>query len=155
VAALAPAGLEPGALDAALRRLAATTDAHPGTAARFEASGTAVPLPRPAEVMLLRVAQEALANVRKHARARQVLVRLWYARGQVGLGITDDGAVFDPAQAADGYGLPGMRARAGEAGGRLEVRSSPGCGTTVSVVVPVPGPAGPAGRDQPSQAGTV
>jgi signal transduction histidine kinase len=155
VAALAPAGLEPGALDAALRRLAATTDGHPGTAARFEVRGAAVPLPRPAEVMLLRVAQEALANVRKHARARQVLVRLRYAEGQVGLDVTDDGSGFDPGQAAGGYGLPGMRARAEEAGGRLEVRSSPGGGTTVSVVVPVPGPAGPAGRDEPSQAGAA
>ena len=155
VAALAPAGLEPGALDAALRRLAATADGHPGTAARFEVSGAAVPLPRPAEVMLLRVAQEALANVRKHARAGQVIVGLRYGEGQVGLDVTDDGSGFDPGQAAGGYGLPGMRARAAEAGGRLQVRSSPGCGTTVSVVVPVPGPAVPAGPDEPSQAGAA
>lgn len=141
VAALAPAGLEPGALDGALRRLAATMDGHLGTAARFDVAGLAVPLPRPAEVMLLRVAQEALANVRKHARARQVLVRLRYTEGQVGLEITDDGTGFDPVRPAGGYGLPGMRARVGEAGGRLEVRSSPGGGTTVSVVVPVPDPA--------------
>jgi signal transduction histidine kinase len=152
VAALAPAGLEPGALDAALRRLAATADGHPGTAARFEVSGAAVPLPRPAEVMLLRVAQEALANVRKHARAGQVIVGLRYGEGQVGLDVTDDGPGFDPGQAAGGYGLPGMRARAEEAGGRLQVRSSPGCGTTISVVVPVPGPAVPAGPDEPTGA---
>jgi signal transduction histidine kinase len=141
VAALAPAGLEPGALDGALRRLAASMDGPLGTAARFDVAGLAVPLPRPAEVMLLRVAQEALANVRKHARARQVLVRLRYTEGQVGLEITDDGTGFDPERPAGGYGLPGMRARVGEAGGRLEVRSSPGGGTTVSVVVPVPDPA--------------
>ena len=155
VAALAPAGLEPGALDAALRRLAATADGYPGTAARFEVSGAVVPLPRPAEVMLLRVAQEALANARKHARAGQVIVCLRYGEGQVGLDVTDDGSGFDPGQAAGGYGLPGMRARAEEAGGRLQVRSSPGCGTTVSVVVPVPGPAVPAGPDEPSQAGAA
>jgi signal transduction histidine kinase len=141
VAALAPAGLEPGALGGALHRLAATMDGRLGTAARFDVAGLAVPLPRQAEVMLLRVAQEALANVRKHARARQVLVRLRYAEGQVGLEITDDGAGFDPGRPGGGYGLPGMRARADEAGGRLEVRSSPGGGTTVSVVVPVPDPA--------------
>ena len=145
VAALAPAGLEPGALDAALRRLAATADGHPGTAARFEVSGAVAPLPRPAEVMLLRVAQEALANVRKHARAGQVIVGLRYGEGQVGLDVTDDGSGFDPGQAAGGYGLPGMRARAEEAGGRLEVRSSPGSGTTVSVVVPLDAPAAQAG----------
>jgi signal transduction histidine kinase len=153
VAALAPAGLEPGALDAALRRLAATADGHPGAAARFEVRGTAVPLPRPAEVMLLRVAQEALANARKHARAGQVIVCLRYAEGQVSLDVTDDGSGFDPGQAAGGYGLPGMRARAEEAGGRLQVRSSPGCGTTVSVAVPVPVSAGPAARANPARRG--
>jgi signal transduction histidine kinase len=155
VAALAPAGLEPGALDAALRRLAATADGHPGAAARFEVRGTAVPLPRPAEVMLLRVAQEALANARKHARAGQVIVGLRYGEGQVSLDVTDDGSGFDPGQAAGGYGLPGMRARAEEAGGRLQVRSSPGCGTTVSVVVPVPGPAVPADPGEPGHAGAA
>ncbi len=155
VAALAPAGLEPGALDAALHRLAATADGHPGAAARFEVRGTAVPLPRPAEVMLLRVAQEALANARKHARAGQAIVCLRYGEGQVSLDVTDDGSGFDPGQAAGGYGLPGMRARAEEAGGRLQVRSSPGCGTTVSVVVPVPGPAVPAGPGEAGHAGAA
>ena len=52
---------------------------------------------------------------------------------------------FDPGQPGGGYGLPGMRARAEEAGGRLEVRSSPGGGTTVSVVVPVDAPGAQAG----------
>ncbi len=67
------------------------------------------------------------------------------ATGQVGLEITDDGVGFDPGQPGGGYGLPGMRARAAEAGGRLEVRSSPGGGTTVSVVVPVGCPRRPGG----------
>jgi signal transduction histidine kinase len=137
VAALAPAGLEPGALDGALRRLTDTVPGHLGPPASFEVTGPAVPLPRPAEVMLLRVGQEALANVRQHAQARHVQVRLEYGERQVGLQITDDGVGFDPGPPGGGYGLPGMRARAEEAGGRLEVRSSPGCGTTVSVVVPV------------------
>jgi signal transduction histidine kinase len=145
VAALAPAGLEPGALDGALRRLTDAVPGHLGPPASFEVTGPAVPLPRPAEVMLLRVGQEALANVRQHAQARHVQVRLHYGEGQVGLEITDDGVGFDPGQPGGGYGLPGMRARADEAGGRLEVRSSPGCGTTVSVVVPVDGPGGQAG----------
>jgi signal transduction histidine kinase len=145
VAALAPAGLEPGALDGALRRLTDAVPGHLGPPASFEVTGPAVPLPRPAEVMLLRVGQEALANVRQHAGARQVQVRLRYGEGQVSLEVTDDGVGFDPGQPAGGYGLPGMRARAEEAGGRLEVRSSPGGGTTVSVVVPVDVPGAQAG----------
>jgi signal transduction histidine kinase len=137
VAALAPAGLEPGALDGALRRLTAAVPGNLGPPASFEVTGRARPLPRAAEVMLLRVGQEALANVRQHAQARHVQVCLRYGEGQVGLEVTDDGVGFDPGQAAGGYGLPGMQARADEAGGRLEVCSSPGSGTTVSVVVPV------------------
>ena len=127
------------------RRRAAQADRRraraPGPAGQLRGDRPAVPLPRPAEVMLLRVGQEALANVRQHARARQVQVRLRYGEGQVGLEVSDDGVGFDPGQPGGGYGLPGMRARAEEAGGRLEVRSSPGCGTTVSVVVPVDAPA--------------
>jgi signal transduction histidine kinase len=145
VAALAPAGLEPGALDGALRRLTGAVPGQLGPPASFEVTGRAVPLPRPAEVMLLRVGQEALANVRQHAQARHVQVRLRYGEGQVGLEVTDDGVGFDPGQPGGGYGLPGMRARADEAGGRLEVRSSPGAGTTVSVVVPVDAPRAQAG----------
>jgi signal transduction histidine kinase len=145
VAALAPAGLELGALDGALRRLTDIVPGHLGPPASFEVTGPAVPLPRPAEVMLLRVGQEALANVRQHAQARHVQVRLQYGERQVGLEVTDDGVGFDPGPPGGGYGLPGMRARAEEAGGRLEVRSSPGCGTTVSVVVPVDAPGAPAG----------
>ena len=82
-----------------------------------------------------------------------MIVCLRYGEGQVSLDVTDDGSGFDPGQAAGGYGLPGMRARAEEAGGRLQVRSSPGCGTTVSVVVPVPGPAVPAGPGEPATRG--
>jgi signal transduction histidine kinase len=145
VAALAPAGLEPGALDGALRRLTGTVPGQLGPPASFEVTGRAVPLPRAAEVMLLRVGQEALANVRQHAQARHVRVCLRYGEGQVGLEVTDDGVGFDPGQAAGGYGLPGMQARADEAGGRLEVCSSPGSGTTVSVVVPVRGAGAQAG----------
>ena len=145
VAALAPAGLEPGALDGALRRLTDAVPGHLGPPASFEVTGPAVPLPRAAEVMLLRVGQEALANVRQHAGARQAQVRLRYGEGHVSLEVTDDGVGFDPGQPAGGAGLPGMRARAEEAGGRLEVRSSPGGGTTVSVVVPVDVPGAQAG----------
>jgi signal transduction histidine kinase len=145
VAALAPAGLEPGALDGALRRLTGAVPGQLGPPASFEVTGRAMPLPRPAEVMLLRVGQQALANVRQHAQARHVQVRLRYGEGQVGLEVTDDGMGFDPGAPGGGYGLPGMRARADEAGGRLEVRSSPGAGTTVSVVVPVDAPRAQAG----------
>ena len=63
------------------------------------------------EVVLLRVCQEALANVRKHAHAQSATVRLGYDPDAVRLEVSDDGAGFDPARGSGGFGLRGMRAR--------------------------------------------
>jgi signal transduction histidine kinase len=136
VAGLAPAQLDGGTLDDALRRLTAQAADQLGIGADFQIGGSARTLGTGAEVMLLRVCQEALSNVRKHARARQASVRLTYGADEVRLEICDDGAGFDPASVNGGYGLRGMRARVGEAGGSLTVRSAPGEGTSVSVEVP-------------------
>jgi signal transduction histidine kinase len=141
VAALAPAQLDGGKLDDALRRLADQAAVQLGGGADFEVGGSPRPLATGAQVMLLRVCQEALANVRKHARARRAWVRLSYGPDDVRLEIGDDGAGFDPADfdpggGNGGYGLRGMRTRVTEAGGHLTVRSAPGSGTSVSVQVP-------------------
>lgn len=136
VAGLGPAQLSVGSLDAALGRLADQTAAELGISAGLEVCGSPRPLPTGAEVVLLRVCQEALANVRRHARAQQAWVRLIYGDGCVRLEVRDDGAGFDPALVNGGYGLRGMRARAGEVGGSLAVTSSAGAGTTVRVEVP-------------------
>jgi signal transduction histidine kinase len=136
VAALTPTHLESGSLGDALRRVAERTGAEHGLAATFEVTGTTRPLPAATEVMLLRVCQEALANVGKHAHASQARVRLGYRAGVVHLEVSDDGAGFDPAQVNGGYGLRGMRGRVGEGGGTLVVRSAPGTGTSLCVEVP-------------------
>lgn len=135
VAALAPAQLDGGMLDDALRRLAGQASGL-GAATAVEVCGSPRPLDTAAEVMLLRVSQEALANVRKHSGARQARIRLSYAPACVHLEISDDGKGFDLDTASGGYGLRGMRARVGEAGGQLTVRSAPGEGTLVRVEVP-------------------
>jgi signal transduction histidine kinase len=93
------------------------------------------------ETILYRVAQEALTNVSKHAQARHVWIRLTAEEHAVDLTIRDDGIGFDPAQAArlveDGhFGLAGMRERVELGGGRLEVDSRPGQGTTIGVELP-------------------
>ena len=96
-------------------------------------------LPPAASVQLLRILQEALANVRKHAGSpSQVAVRLEAAGGELRMTVTDDGAGFDVALAgADSkhYGLRVMGQRAERIGGRLSVHSSPGQGTRVEVCV--------------------
>ena len=136
VAALAPAHLEAGPLHEALGRLADRIGAELCIAVRFEVCGPARPLSAPTEVVLLRAAQEALANVRKHAHAADVRVILSYEPHNVRLDVRDDGAGFDPEQVSGGYGLRGMRSRILQVGGNLLVRARPGAGTSLSVEVP-------------------
>ena len=88
-------------------------------------------------MVLLRVAQETLANVRKHAEARTVRVSLRYTGSAVSLQVSDDGRGFAVDGATSGYGLRGMRERLGQVNGRIEVTSGPGAGTCVRAEVPV------------------
>src|SRR6185437_1902893 len=83
-----------------------------------------------------RVAQEALANVARHARATHVTVSLNSANGQMELTIQDDGAGFDPQQSSSGMGTANMRARAEELGGKLDLSSHPEQGTMVKFSIP-------------------
>ncbi|MFN8484449.1 MAG: GAF domain-containing protein [Anaerolineae bacterium] len=91
-------------------------------------------------LQLLRIAQEALTNVRKHARAEHVEVRLVAPRDEIELTITDDGVGLPPALAADGdyqrHGMATMRERAQSLGGRLSIVTGAGQGTRVIVTVP-------------------
>ena len=136
VAGLAPAALAAASLADALARLADRAAEESGLRAEFEVLGTPRPVGTRAEVVLLRVCQEALANVRRHATAANVAVTLSYADEHVALAVSDDGAGFDPDQPTSGYGLRGMRARVHEIGGELTVRSAAGTGTTVTAEVP-------------------
>ncbi len=86
---------------------------------------------------ILRVAQEACANIGRHARAKNVVVSLAEADKSVGLRIKDDGAGFDPYVKTGGMGIANMRSRARELGGSCFVNSRPGDGTTVTFSVPV------------------
>lgn len=95
--------------------------------------------PQELRVILYRLAQEALTNVRKHARAEHVVVALRNAHGTFCLEVRDDGVGFDVASAssANGHiGLLSMRERAQMAGGTVDVLSSPGEGTIVECRVP-------------------
>jgi signal transduction histidine kinase len=96
-----------------------------------------VSFPPEAEVQLVRIVQEALANVRKHSRAGRVGVRLLRTGGEAVLTVEDDGAGFDLADAAAKgrrcFGLQTMRERAESIGARLDVVSAPGQGTRIEV----------------------
>jgi signal transduction histidine kinase len=102
--------------------------------------GATLDLTPVAEVQLLRIIQEALSNVRKHAAARHASVTLRVEGAGIEAVIADDGAGFDPAEArrADGprFGMATMRERAEAVGGAFSVSSASGAGTRVTVSIP-------------------
>ncbi len=126
-------GLE-GALGEYLRKYSRQTGIK--TSLRCDAAARRALTPR-SEVQLLRVVQEALTNVRKHAGARHAAVSLNEDDGVVTLAVTDDGVGFDPGgieEALDhGFGLASMRERVEQIGGTLAVKTAPGMGTRVEV----------------------
>ena len=90
------------------------------------------------EYQLLRISQEAVNNVVKHACARRLEVRLEQTAGQITLLIKDDGTGFDPGRQQFGhFGITGMLERAKEIGAEMSIDSKPGNGTTLSVQVPL------------------
>ncbi|XVQ87992.1 sensor histidine kinase [Microbispora siamensis] len=135
ISVLSPAPLDGPSLDEALHRLTDRLGEETGIVTNFSITGEPRPLPRPVEVVLLRAAQEALANVRKHAQASRAEVTVAYGPGSVALEVRDDGRGFAPSP-TDGYGLRGMRARVEQARGSVTVTSAPGAGTVLEVTVP-------------------
>ena len=106
----------------------------------FDAGTVPAKLPTDAAVGLFRVAQEALRNVVRHAKAGGVRVALHGGDGHLVLAVRDDGAGFDPASREHGahLGLASMRERMRLLGGTLDIESAPGRGTTITAWLPVP-----------------
>ncbi|MEI5672454.1 MULTISPECIES: HAMP domain-containing sensor histidine kinase [unclassified Nocardioides] len=132
--------LRPGVLDdlglhSALAALATGFSAHGGATVRRSIAPGLPALPPATELVVYRVAQEALTNAARHARATRVELTLQRLGDRVVLGVADDGRglVADAA----GAGLRGMRERARSVGGTLEIDSAPGQGTRVRLSVPV------------------
>jgi signal transduction histidine kinase len=138
VAAFAPVALDDSTLVEALQRLAERFGRETGLATQLDtaALGDGGSLSRVEEVVLLRGAQEALANVRRHASASAVVLRVSRIGDVVSVHVEDDGVGFDPADAR-GVGLAGLRDRAEQVGGAVDVASAPGQGTRLTVRVPV------------------
>lgn len=141
---LRPDALERGPLGAALELLTVRLGQQAGISARTVVTGDARALPVELETSVLRVAQEALANVR-HARASNVTLTVSYMDDAVALDVQDDGDGFDadrpvPLQPGGGFGLGVMCQRAEALGGTLTVESERGEGTTVTAHWPIPTP---------------
>lgn len=141
------AELRPGVLDklglvAALEWQARELEARSELVVQVEADGIDPRLQEVVAVTLFRIAQEALTNILRHARARLVELHLRATRDAIVLEIRDDG-VGVSAEAADSgeaLGFVGMRERAALVNGRLSVQGAPGQGTTVRVTVPLVAP---------------
>jgi len=144
--ALQPQALDGGSLAEALGRLVDTLADETGMTARFLVTGTPQPLAAPAEIALLRTAQEGTANVRRHAEAGEVVLTLSYLDDRVILDVRDDGRGFDAAavevrraEEGRGLGLRGLEDRLAMLGGGLEVETAPGEGTVLVAQVPIGG----------------
>ncbi|MGZ5379096.1 MAG: sensor histidine kinase [Mycobacterium sp.] len=134
VAELTPSPLEeplPAAIQRQCDRLAAETDA----AVTVRIAGDLPPQSMASDVVLLRAAQEAFANIRKHAHASAVTVELSSSDSGVRLAVTDNGIGLNSRQ-VEGFGLRGMRARVAQVGGAVGVSTAAGGGTTLTVEVP-------------------
>lgn len=136
VEALRPTALDAASLPEALRRLTDRAAEGSGLATSFSVRGEPGALPVAVEVVMLRATQEALANVRKHARASSVDVTLSYTKETVAVRVRDDGDGIDTNCRPHGYGLVGMIRRVEQVGGSRELHSAPGEGTTILVEVP-------------------
>ena len=125
-----------GGLGAAIERVCAEWSRRNELPCTVHVTGDTMQLHSEVEVMFLRTTQELLANVRKHAKASHVTVTLSYISDVVALDVRDDGAGFTTDAAAGGFGLRGLQERTQQFGGTLDVDSTPGEGTTVSVTIP-------------------
>jgi signal transduction histidine kinase len=147
VRALRPEPLEGARLPEALSEVAERWSGLNGVAAEVTTTGPARAMRPEIEVALLRTAQEALANVARHAGASRVVLTLSYMGDQVTLDVRDDGVGFEPpagepralpagAEAEGGFGLTAMRQRLNGLAGTLEIESEPGSGTALSATLP-------------------
>jgi signal transduction histidine kinase len=140
VEALTPGRLDRARLPDAVAEMAESWAETTGVAVLLDTTGDARPLLPEVEVALFRVAQEALANVGKHAGAERVGLTLSYMDDVVVLDVRDDGRGFDPSTVVttsdSGYGLASMEQRVRRVSGTLTVESAPGEGTALSASVP-------------------
>ncbi|MDZ4876755.1 MAG: hypothetical protein CLLPBCKN_006190 [Chroococcidiopsis cubana SAG 39.79] len=138
VVALRPQLLEEGSLQSALHRLVAQLrTAAMDTTLYYEIEGVVYSLPTEVESNLLRIGQEALTNATRHANADEIRVELVYDRDQVCLRVKDNGQGFGVGSipSSEGFGLLGMSERAERIGAQLTIRSQPGQGTEIVVIV--------------------
>ncbi len=134
--ALRPEQLEHFSLAESLEQLAARFSVENPVSISTSITGTPRPLGPEKEAGLLRVAQEALNNIKKHARARSVNMTLSYMSDLIALDVVDDGIGFDSGVEQRGFGLKSMRERVDELSGTLTIESGNNKGTAIAISLP-------------------
>jgi signal transduction histidine kinase len=137
VSQLRPPALD-GGLATALQWLASEFSQVSGVPCSVQVEADMRELPADFAIMVFRIAQESLNNVRRHARAGQAGLRLAREGDHGVLTVSDDGIGFDTAHRRQGYGVLGMEERARLLGGEVEVKSSRGNGTVVRLRFTLP-----------------
>jgi two-component system, NarL family, sensor histidine kinase UhpB len=133
---LRPTALDDHGLKAALAGHVDELGGQNGIATSFETQGDLSALPQDVQLVVYRVAQEALSNAARHSGATSIRVRLAHTDDQIELVVADDGRGFSFDQAGQGLGIGGMRERALLVGGQLDVESRPEIGTRIRLRVP-------------------
>jgi signal transduction histidine kinase len=143
VGSLRPAYLDDLGFAPALEMLVRQAGERTSANLRLECEGEPARYDPDLELAAYRIAQEELNNALQHAQAHTIVMRVTFAADELTLSVTDDGVGFELPQQPDvltqagRFGLVGLRERAAQFGGALQVRSGPGAGAQVSVVLPV------------------
>jgi len=133
---LRPAALDDLGLETALSNYVEKWSDRSSISLDFHSGLGKLRLPAPVETAVFRIVQEALTNVLKHAQANRVSVMLEYRNDELLVIVEDNGRGFQPGQERDGLGLVGIRERVACVGGKLNIESEPGSGTTLVVRIP-------------------
>jgi len=138
MAELRPHALDDYGLPAALRSLATGFSRRTGIRVAFEGDAPAADLPKPVDLAMFRIAQEALNNVAKHSSAQRVEIAIRRANGLATLSVRDDGVGFDPkrierSNREAGWGLLIMRERAEAVGAQFSLKAGLHAGVQVLV----------------------
>lgn len=132
-----PEQIEKASLIEAVEELAARWSAENGVQVKMKVTGTPRSLTSSAETALLRILQEAMHNINKHAQAKNVNITFSFMEDIFMMDIADDGLGFDPSKTGNGFGLKTMRGRIDELSGTLIIESERGGGTAIAVSLPL------------------
>lgn len=134
---MAAATLNRFGLEKALKDLRDTIHINGRLQVELNTFGLEHPLERGVEIAVYRIIQEAVSNVLKHAQANEMSIAVTHAPGRMSVLVSDNGQGFDTDQTSHGVGLANIRSRAAALGAQVQIDSTPGKGTTVSVECPV------------------